>query len=332
MNVLRLIFNTLSELLQAIIYKWLLAIGSIVKRFIDCFRKFKRYHQLPHDFRDVTDKGCGEIDHPSYHRADPLIYSQKYLLSKGLAVTWNNPDIILLQNGVIVDEANLQPNTEYEIDATIWNNSYDAPVVGMAVNFSYLSFGASTTVTPIGTTVVDIGAKGTTSQPALARMKWITPPAGHYCIQVDFYWADDLNPDNNIGQNNVDVREAHSPAVFHFDLRNSGKRADEFHFETDTYTLPPPVECEAQIDRSKTVDQRWEEIKKRHNREDYPVPPGWTIIITPATAQLQPNEIKSIEVAIEPPADFSGSQSVNINAVSKSGRHAGGVTLTVTKA
>ena len=117
---------------------------------------------------------------------------------------------------------------EYEIDATIWNNAYDAPVVGMAVNFAYLSFGASTTVTPIGTTVVDIGAKGTTSQPAHARMTWITPPAGHYCIQVDFYWGDDLNPDNNIGQNNVDVREAHSPAVFHFDLETVAKELTSF--------------------------------------------------------------------------------------------------------
>ena len=42
----------------------------------------------------------GEIGAPSikipshtYRRPDPLIYSQTYLMSQGLSVTWDNPDI-----------------------------------------------------------------------------------------------------------------------------------------------------------------------------------------------------------------------------------------------
>ena len=331
MNFLHLIGTTLLELLKAITYKWLLAIIGIIKRFCLLLKEFWKYKKLPHDLKNTTNTGCSTVDHPSFHKADPLIYSQKYLLSKGLAVTWNNPDIILLLNGVVADESNMVANTEYEIEATIWNNSFDAPVVGMPVRFGYLSFGAGTTLTPIGSTVVDIGVKGTATQPAHASMKWTTPPAGHYCLQVDFTWDDDLNPNNNTGQNNLDVKEAHSPAVFHFDVRNNGRKPDDFHFETDCYSLPPQVECETTVDRTKTNAQKWEAIKQRHRRENYPMPPGWTMVINPATVLLQPNEVRDIEVSIEPPTGFIGLQSFNINARGKSGRHAGGVTLTVSK-
>jgi hypothetical protein len=78
-----------------------------------------------------------------------VIYSQKYLLSLGLAVTWDNPDLALLKNGVQVSEGEPLPNTEYKIQATIRNNSYNAPIVGLNVDFSFLRFGVTTISTPI---------------------------------------------------------------------------------------------------------------------------------------------------------------------------------------
>ena len=52
---------------------------------------------------------------------------------QGLAVTWNNPDIQLYENGVAVSSSSLKPNADYVIDATIYNNSTEAPAVGLPV-------------------------------------------------------------------------------------------------------------------------------------------------------------------------------------------------------
>jgi len=109
----------------------------------------------------VNPSRCIPIKHASFKKPDPLIYDQYYLMSLGLAVTWQNPDIQILQGGVPVTSAyDLQPNTPYIIRATIWNGSTEGVCVGMPVKFSYLSFGVGTISHPIGTTAVNLGAKG----------------------------------------------------------------------------------------------------------------------------------------------------------------------------
>jgi hypothetical protein len=328
---MKFILRVLLELIKAITYKWLLAIITLASHWIRICKLFLERRKRLHGDTNATNTGCGQIDHPSFHRPDPLIYSQKYLLKLGLAVTWDNPDIILLRNGVVVSESDLLPNTEYEIDATIWNNSFDAPVVAMKVNFNFLTFGAATTVTFIDSTFVDVGVKGGANHPAHARVKWITPPAGHYCIQVDFACGGDLNPENNIGQNNINVITPQSPAVAHFDVRNPGKRADDFRFEIDTYTLPTQHDCPETIDDTRTNDQKWEDVQRRHRKAAFPIPAGWTVTLNPDHVILQPDATADIEVKIEPPANFTGQQPFNINAVSSAGKHVGGVTLIVSK-
>ena len=53
-----------------------------------------------------------------------MIYDQYYLMSLGLAVSWQNPDIQILQGGVPVASAyDLQTSTTYTIRATIYNAS-----------------------------------------------------------------------------------------------------------------------------------------------------------------------------------------------------------------
>jgi len=104
-----------------------------------------------------------------------MIYSQQYLMSKGLAVTWQNPDIRLERGGVPVDSSDLKPNTTYDVIARIWNNAIDAVVVNMPVDFSFLSFGIGTTKTFIAATAVDVAAKGMAGCPAFARVQWTTP-------------------------------------------------------------------------------------------------------------------------------------------------------------
>ena len=67
---------------------------------------------------------CVPINHPNFKRPDPLIYDQYYLMSLGLAVTWQNPDIEILQGGVpVASTFELLPATSYTIRARIWNSS-----------------------------------------------------------------------------------------------------------------------------------------------------------------------------------------------------------------
>ena len=94
----------------------------------------------PSRFSAYKSDNCQHLPPHIYRRPDPMIYSQPYLLSKGLAVTWQNPDIHLELSGVPVDSSDLKPNTTYDVIARIWNNAIDAVVVNMPVDFSFLSF------------------------------------------------------------------------------------------------------------------------------------------------------------------------------------------------
>lgn len=324
------ILNFILEFIAIISYKWILAIKPIWCRLVLAIKDICKRRKMLHGDRNATNGGCGRLDHPSFHRPDPLIYSQKYLASIGLPITWNNPDIVLLRNGLVVTEHNLLPNTEYEIDATIWNNSFDAPAFGLKVDFSFLSFGAGTTVNPIGSDIINVGVKGGSNHPSHAKIKWLTPAAGHYCLQVQFQCQGDLNSLNNLGQNNVNVQPANSPANFTFEVRNTLKKSDLFQFEIDTYTIPQSVHCSTRKGDS-TPAEKWREVRSKHNLQNYAIPSGWTVNINPATFILQPEESANIQVSIEPPADFSGQKSFNVNTITKSGHRLGGVTLIVSK-
>jgi hypothetical protein len=274
------------------------------------------------------------INNPAFHRPDPCIYSQPYLLKLGLPVTWDNPDIVLRKGGIIVPEHDLQPDTDYEIEATVWNNSYEAPVVGLKVVFSFLSFGVATVANAIGTVFVNLGVKGGVNHPASAKVPWKTPPVpGHYCLQVKLVWFDDVNPENNLGQNNVDVAAALSPATFSFRLRNNTDRENLYRFQVDTYVIPSQDACKTAIppeDRAPRVE-RLRRIRARHDRASFPVPVGWSIVITPAEVSLNPTDEVDIAVALTPPAGFTGTQPFNVNAM-YGGKYAGGVSLVVTAA
>jgi len=331
-KLLQFLWDFLVRLLKGLVYDWIVALIDVIRRLLVLFKEVLGSATPPHSSTNATNTGCGTVDNPAFHRPDPVIYSQKYLLSLGLAVTWDNPDISLFKNGVQVSEGDLLPNTEYEIRATIWNNSYDAPIVGLHVNFSFLSFGVNTVQTAIGTTVVDLGVKGGVQHPAIATMLWTTPPAGHYCIIVDFQWVDDANPDNNIGQNNVNVVAATSPAAFTFTVRNQDEKERSYRMEADTYTLPQPSDCRDKSARSRDKTTRWKQVQDLHNRAAYPVPPGWTVDFNPPALTLLPDHEAVVNVAITPPAAFSGQQPFNIHAVTDNGVYAGGVTVYVTKA
>ena len=198
------------------------------------------------------------------------------------------------------------------------------------MDFAFLSFGAGTILHPIGTKVVNLGVKGGINHPAHAKIPWKTPPAGHYCIQVDLKWADDLNPNNNLGQNNVNVVSPLSPAKFSFQLRNSTARSATYKFPIDTYVLPTLKDCEERITRQSN-EKKWEAIQALHDRSKHTVPPEWTVGVSPATVTLSPDEEVPIEVSIDPPPGFTGTKTINVHANRDDITFVGGVTVYVSK-
>ena len=304
---------------------------------------------------------CTPIDRPEFKRPDPLIYAQFYFMSLGFAVTWDNPDITLEVSkpgpvdpvappdpANIVPSGDLKPDTEYDIVARIWNGSTAAPVVGLPVRFSYLSFGIGVASNPIGSSATDLGVKGGANCPAYARIRWRTPNAvGHYCIQVLLDWFDDFNPANNLGQENAQVGVAHSPANLAFRLGNHERTRQTFRFEVDNFAISEPISC-ATVDRQAEADRRRRiELAQKQppvagrpqtfaqplvppdrTRANFPLPPDWRVVFDPASPTLAPGEERDIGVTIEPPAGFTGRMAVNVHAFSERGL-AGGVTFHV---
>lgn|SRR5271169_4233013 len=307
--------------LKTLLYGWTVALVELWRLLCHllkqwCGRRHKR--KVPSRHR------CIPINNPAFVRPDPMIYDQYYLTSLGLAVTWDNPDIQLYLNGTPVSSSLLLQGTTYEVVAQIWNNSTDAPVVGMPVAFSFLEFGVGTTSVPIGATQIDLGVKGGPNCPAYASMLWTTPTTpGHYCIQVLLQPADDTNTQNNLGQENTNVGTAHSPAVFTFTLRNDTDRPQTYNFAVDAYVPGTPDPCGA----TNSAKDRAARVA-RHRRGVQPVPPGWQITMVPETPTLDPDQSAVITITAAPPAGFTGNQVLNVNAFHPAGI-AGGVTLTV---
>ncbi len=335
MSFLRAVADFLVLVLRTLLYGWILALWRLVLMLAGAVRRYCRRRHLPGRLGKAAQGPCVPISDPAYKRPDPLIYDQYYLMAQGLAVSWDNPDVELRRNGVAVSSEDIQPGTEYEIVARIWNGSTEAPIVGLPVEFSYLSFGVGTVSHAIGQAKVDLGVKGGPGCPAFASVAWRTPDApGHYCVQAQFSWLDDFNPNNNLGQENLQVVAAHSPARATFELRNDTDRDAEFHFEVDAYEIPPPPPCEdshpppPEPRGRRLAPGTVLAIPPGHERGEHPLPEGWSVDLAPARPALGAGEARSIEATVVPPAGFGGRQAVNVHAFR--GRElAGGVTLVV---
>ena len=214
-------------------------------------------------------------------------------------------------------------------------------MIGMEVSISYLDFGIGVVSVPIGVTQIDLGVKGGPGCPAFATMPWRSPSApGHYCLQVGFEWFDDANPLNNLGQENLVVGRASSPAEFGFTLGNRSADARTFAFEVDTYELRRPSPCQPTRQRTdagrrvtkprtrSTQPDVPDDVRARHRRADHPIPPGWSIRFDPDRPALAPDESTTVTVWIEPPTGFIGSQRFNVHGVDGDFL-AGGITLVV---
>jgi hypothetical protein len=328
-------------------------------------RCLARLH-LNHNEKARNPADCTPIKRPEFNRPDPLIYSQSFLMSLGFAVTWDNPDITLQkvvgpldQNAppdpaLTVPSSSLEADTEYDVVARIWNGSTSAPVVGLGVKFTQHGFGIGVAQQAIGNATANLGVKGGAGCPAYARTRWKTPKKkGHYCLQVLLEWFDDLNPANNLGQENTNVGVAQSPAKFTFALGNQQRERQTFRFEPDTFAIDLPGICDVEgIRRRQEARERERReresrnapvtagrpetfaavaVPKEQTRASHPLTQGWTIDFAPEAPTLAPGEEMEVGVTITPPDSFSGRQLINVNAFDAFGP-VGGVTFQVEKA
>ena len=121
----------------------------------------------------TRDRDCDRTNVPPWavRKPDPMIYSQTFLQSQGLAVTWDNPDIHVERAsnpGVPVDSHALAPDTDHVVVARVWNGSAHAPVVELPVELAYLEFGINTVRHDVAVTTVDLAVKGAVGCPAFA--------------------------------------------------------------------------------------------------------------------------------------------------------------------
>ena len=117
--VLRLLINALAQLPRGFvdgILSVLAALWALLLRLLGKGRKPPK-----------TPAHCFQLPPDVARKPDPCLYSQWYLAAKGMSVTWDNPDIqIVTTGGVPVPSHALVADTDYRVEATIHNASFDA--------------------------------------------------------------------------------------------------------------------------------------------------------------------------------------------------------------
>jgi hypothetical protein len=254
MKALLFLWTTFLHLLIGILRSPIDFIILLVRR-VRAIRDLKRYRKrVP----------CLPLPPDIVRKPDPLIYCQSYLQSLGIAVTWDNPDIHLEKGGNPVDPHDLQPDTDYNVHITVHNGSNEAPAPGTQVSLSYRKWGIAGPWNLVTQGAVDLPVRGAAGEPATIILPWHTPStAGHYCLLAILQHANDLNPANNFGQTNTDIKtKAKAQELVKFDIpiihSLPGRRT--LRLEMTSYRLPaqpmyPPV--------PETTAQRYEEEVKR---------------------------------------------------------------------
>lgn len=292
-------------------------------------RRCRRFHErLKEGSQELP---CLPIPAGVWLQPDAYLYSQSYLMSLGIGVTWDNPDVQLTDmGGAVVGSHDLLPSTDYRITATIHNRSNNAPAPGMPVVFTLFSFGAGGGSQPLGSDVINLPVRAAPGEPALASIVWKTPPTpGHHCIQIEAVWPDDANPLDNIGQHNTVIRgaargeriELRIPVV-HFMQGRSRLRV-----RLDGYALPERPVRRQERESDQSFRKR---IAAANSPERFPPAEGWRAEISRKELVQQADETSALEFQATVPASAQPGSEQRFNvAVSEesTGKMVGGVTV-----
>jgi len=277
--------------------------------------------------RKKLPKDCIRLPFEVTRYPDPCIYNQFFLMANNQPVTWDNPNVEIFLGGNVQDTYNLAVDTTYQVRVGIENASPFFDALGTQVQVNMLTFGiGQPTPTPIHSFSVDVPAA--TAFPGVQEtFDWTTPTtAGHYCIQVLIQHATDINPANNEGWNNTNVRDVATGTQFvmaipianplQFDVGRKhaeriGKEFSAIVIELDSYELNTA---------------NLEEMTPTELFE--PAEPVWGAEVTPGALQILPGARgQDLEFKVTVPADAAGKSAVfNISARADD-RSIGGVTI-----
>jgi hypothetical protein len=335
MDFLLGMWKALLHILREVPHSFWALIQLIVRRLRRfCQRREKGQQSLP----------CLPIPAGVWLQPDAYLYSQRYLMSLGMAVTWDNPDVQLTDmGGAVVGSHDLLPSTDYRITARIHNRSNNAPAPGMPVVFTMLSFGAGGGSTPIASDVINLPVRAAPGEPALARVVWKTPSTpGHYCIEIQAVWADDANPLDNIGQHNTQVRNVtHGQnVVLPIPVTNFLQGRGRLQARLDSYVLPDhpltrrerePSRREREREGQKESDESFRaRIVQANSPKGFPPPEAWGATLSSTEIDLRTDETTELEFRTTVPASAAVGSEQRFNvAVSEAttGQTIGGVTI-----
>jgi len=351
---------TLIRLILKFIIGWLISfVRFIIALCNRCREKCRKKR------RHKWEKPCHTYPSDLWIRPDVYIYSQSWLRSQGMSVTWNNPDIELRFGNNPVDSYHLDPDKEYTVIANIHNRSISSPAIGVKVDFYVRSFGINAATTHIGQTSVDISVVGGSLNPAPATIKWKTPTqAGHYCMVVRLNPPDDVNWADNEGQENMNVIDV-TPGDPDFEIPvwNDKEEDIKIKLELDSYKIPDkslsPGLPEADIKKHALPEKKiimrgdWlfgskdpnflakqlqlvREWKEKRNKEvvtanalgKFPVPENMNAAI-PKEINIPPKSSKNIPFSFKVPDDAQEGEEFifNITGLNGKGNLVGGVTI-----
>lgn len=279
-----------------------------------------------------TGDPCVYFPERIINRPDPCIYSQFLLMQLNKPVTWDNPDIAILLNGVEQYTYDLAVNTEYDVVIKVHNSSSKKPALGTQVSVRWIEFGAGGQIRhPIADLIADVPVwPGVTT----VHTPWKTPASpGHYCIEVQLSHTQDSNPANNLGWNNTEVKAAASQVET--PIRIFNRWVDG----------PPPVAAAKEAGHPRrTVPWNLVEI----NLDSYvfhdaygkeadpdkmfvPRPPAWPARVEPRLFHFAPEETyRDVLLVVDAPDAFGQPEQFNLTAY-QGGAPLGGVTVTVTR-
>jgi hypothetical protein len=249
-------------------------IPSLLLRFWEKLLKFLRTRNFKAD-EEEKDPCNPPFPEPVMRRPDPSIYSQTYLASQGVPVTWNNPDIWMAKaatpNVIEPDSYHLEADTDYIVSVQAHNASTDL-ALGVKVRLLYRPWSFnSPDLLPVDVNAngqevvrfVNIAGMGS----AIAQFNWHTPavPPGeerHYCLQAHLSHPLDVNLENNVGQENTNVHSANPGHVtpgelirVDVPLLKLGDEAARVIFRTDAYAIDATetVELKRQINTGREL-------------------------------------------------------------------------------
>lgn len=252
-----LLLRTPQEILVALVRLVLLLLVALLVLLLKLWAWLKWLWHTKTLFPEETEEPCGKIPEVLVRRPDPAIYSQTYLASQGLPVTWNNPDIWMAPaanpGAIEPDSYHLSADTDYIVSVRAHNASTDA-AIGVRVRLVYRPWSFnSPDVTPVETDAggnevvksVDMAPFGA----AIAQFNWHTPPVSageerHFCLQAHLSHPLDVNLANNMGQENTNVHSQNPGLVspgevlpLEIPVFNPGRRDRAVRFHFDAYEI-----------------------------------------------------------------------------------------------